>query len=1004
MAVVTQQVVVRVTVNGAAQVNTQLQQVGQAGQSAFGGMNSAIATAGKALISMAAILVAYNLLIKIPQEIANGFYEVAKAAIAAADEAERAVYSTAGLLASFASFGPTLGESFENAVIMSEQLEIKFAALAAKSVVSASTIRLAFQTLVGHGGLELTKDFDDAATAAAKMTNIIVALTGGMQTERRVVSEIGNTLEGNASTYNVIGRLIKAQVGDLKAWLESVKQNHNLTAELARLFPGMDAAAQRLGNTMQGMVESIKGSLEQLDRITMHAGGGFAVIVNYLREWRDLIGDAVQDIGTFNGHIDQLRPGTQEILLVFIRLGESIGQILQGTEQLIANLFGTHDKLMQIDAISYDILQIAVFIRTVLESLNSNVLVKSLAVFTGIWVVVKSIMMLLAGEELVVGFAAIGAAIAPWLPILAGVAAVLGLIAYNIVPAFKENMADATADMEKMQANLAKHLADISKAVTGDLFKTNGNQMTDKMAKTFDELKDRVEATSHGANEFYQIIIKLREEFDKLRHDKDFEHNNAALQQAAGYLDEIGQNEVRNLLYTKLRTAELALQQTTLGEVAKIEQEEIDRQTFLNEALAGNPPFLEQMKKLSEQILAVQKEMIAFQVKEKFDEQTASFRREISAVKNGGDEMEEINQKAIRSTIQAVKEFRNYPELLTIVLGLIKELADTEREALDFKNFTRGMDAAAAATDMLLQNMREVQKLNQIGTAGALEQANEIGTLTAAQLNMRKVTNDIMIGTAEAMRQMTKNPEEIAQLTQKIDQLSKKNKELTLSLHEQADAWRQIYQRQVTFGDVLTDILIRVVKFHEKIKDVFKDELPNILRAAGQAVQAFFTSWVSGADSSVPLWKKALAAILNVLGEMAAAMASFALAGGVIPIFSALFGGPGAAIALFAAAGVMFGLAAKLGGGGGSSSGGSDIGSGSATVVISPQDGINTQLQHTLSQLNNNLKRISTMPAGVVVAAGAPAAGTAIVVAADRTVQGNAKLRSQFQTTMGVKQ
>jgi len=374
--VITQQVVVRVTVSGAANVNTQLQNAGRNGQDAFSGMNAAIATATKALISMGVIMVAFNVFVTLPEKIAGAFRDLAITAIKSADDMQRQIFNTAGLLTSFASFGPTLSDSFAVATKASEKMMMKFAELASTSVASATDIGLAFQTFVARGGLSFVKNMDEAAQTAALLTNIVVSLTGGLQKERQIVSEISALMSGQATTGNVMAKIIKAQVGDLNAWLEKQKQAGTLLESLRTMFQGIDEASKSLGGTAEGMISSIAGNLAILNRIVMQTGSGFQIVTDFLRYWRDLLSKAVSDIANIKGGFDSLAPSTQAILTSMMEFGISIEQILKGVFALVEALFGTNNQLSMMTKLSNMILSVTVLIRSVLEQIANSTLVK----------------------------------------------------------------------------------------------------------------------------------------------------------------------------------------------------------------------------------------------------------------------------------------------------------------------------------------------------------------------------------------------------------------------------------------------------------------------------------------------------------------------------------------------------------------------------------------------------------------------------------------------------
>src|SRR5512139_53515 len=260
MALSTQTVVINVVIRGG---NSQqlLNQLGLGGERVSRGVGAAntafgrlIGTLGKALISMAGVLVAFNLFVTLPQLIARGLLGLAAAMAKASEETRILIIQTAGLLASFASFGETTTESFNNAIAVSKKLQFTFAELAARSLATAEDMQKGFQVFVARGGWSFaTGDMDKAAKMAAFLTNLTIALTGTLQKERQIYTEIDDLMQGQARAGSVVARLLKSQVGDLKSYLDLHRKQGDLLEDLMRMFSGIVEASNRLVDTLTGM-------------------------------------------------------------------------------------------------------------------------------------------------------------------------------------------------------------------------------------------------------------------------------------------------------------------------------------------------------------------------------------------------------------------------------------------------------------------------------------------------------------------------------------------------------------------------------------------------------------------------------------------------------------------------------------------------------------------------------------------------------------------------------
>ena len=111
------------------------------------------------------------------------------------------------------------GKSFEIAISQSEKLILRFAELSAQSVATPEDLLKGFQALSARGGLEFVGGIEEAARLTKVLVDNTIALTGGINKERQIRTEIDALLAGEVRAGSVLAKQIQARVGNLKEWL-----------------------------------------------------------------------------------------------------------------------------------------------------------------------------------------------------------------------------------------------------------------------------------------------------------------------------------------------------------------------------------------------------------------------------------------------------------------------------------------------------------------------------------------------------------------------------------------------------------------------------------------------------------------------------------------------------------------------------------------------------------------------------------------------------------------
>lgn len=366
MATISQQVVVRISVQNGGQVQQTVNQIGTQGQAAFSGMSGAIEKTALSMGKMFLTIAAWKVLITIPRELAEAFGNFTLKAIESADEMNRAFITSAAVLTTFTQFDDNLTKSFNIAIDKSKKLQVMFAQLSGTGVASIEDMQKVFEIFVSRGGLAtVPNDLQKAANVTALLANAILTLTQGQQKERQLVSETSNFLSGQVTANNILARLVASQVGNLKTWVEKRKQLHDMDVELPKVLSGFVAMGDEASKTLFGMYNQILGMLELLNNIAMN-GGALHTISELFSDIRATIKLAIDELIRGDLPLNFMAASTQNILFAFGLFNEIIKETID-TFSKLGNEIASGGAQEAIRSILMMVLQFGVLIKTIVD-------------------------------------------------------------------------------------------------------------------------------------------------------------------------------------------------------------------------------------------------------------------------------------------------------------------------------------------------------------------------------------------------------------------------------------------------------------------------------------------------------------------------------------------------------------------------------------------------------------------------------------------------------------
>lgn len=230
---------------------------------------SAMATMTKALISMIAVLIAFNVFITLPQRIFQGITEAFKFAWKAAAAFEEQVLSLQAVLATTARFRTDPVENFiragEVATAVMEQLLLR----SKETIASVEDTARAYQILVASGVGRYIQTAGEALDLTILLTNAISAVTQGQDLQRQLSEEIRSLMTQQLRATSMLGRLLFRNTAEMKAFFDQAAEGKTLLRDLqARLLPFVQAA-ERLGMTFTGIRTSFIDMAQRFGRLAI---------------------------------------------------------------------------------------------------------------------------------------------------------------------------------------------------------------------------------------------------------------------------------------------------------------------------------------------------------------------------------------------------------------------------------------------------------------------------------------------------------------------------------------------------------------------------------------------------------------------------------------------------------------------------------------------------------------------------------------------------------------
>lgn len=240
------------------------------------------------------------------------------------DKFNKSAIGMAALITSLAtSRGP---ETFGQALAYSRAEAEKLEQASLRTGVSLEAIRR-MALIFGEAGIFPRTDKDIAAMA--QITQAVELLNVRGYGESRILAmQINELLAGHITNFSTIGRIIAANLPDLKQWVEQHKQTGDLLTAISGKLAGFQQGSNELNKTLGTQVEQLKVALSIVERQAF--GGMYESIVSSVAKIKNLLVDQ-------NGQLTETGTKLMEIAKMF---GDTIGTAIRTSTDLLVAFLG----------------------------------------------------------------------------------------------------------------------------------------------------------------------------------------------------------------------------------------------------------------------------------------------------------------------------------------------------------------------------------------------------------------------------------------------------------------------------------------------------------------------------------------------------------------------------------------------------------------------------------------------------------------------------------------
>ena len=285
----------------------------------------------KALLSMIAVLIAFNIFLTAPQRAFQALITLIRATVETLSDFEQRILALQGILASTVVFLQDPVENFRNAGLVATGVVEELALRANEMVVSLSEATVVFQTLLATGAAQSIRDVDKIIDLTILLSNSIAGVTVGQDRQRQLAEETRSLFTQQLRANALLNNILFRNRQEMREFFRSAEASNDVVEQLSERLTGFSQVALALGRTLEGIKTT---ALTLLQVIARRAFGG--LLIDFETRASAIFEQIATDTMRLNGLAASLGAGVTVILnAILSTIQRILGITFKETDNLL---------------------------------------------------------------------------------------------------------------------------------------------------------------------------------------------------------------------------------------------------------------------------------------------------------------------------------------------------------------------------------------------------------------------------------------------------------------------------------------------------------------------------------------------------------------------------------------------------------------------------------------------------------------------------------------------
>ena len=201
----------------------------------------------KALLSMVAVLIVFNLVLRPPQLALQGLISIIRATIATLSDFEQRILALQGILASTVVFLQDPVENFRNAGLVATSVVEQLALRANEMVVSLSEATVVFQTLLATGATRSISDVDKLIDLTILLSNSIAGVAVGQGRLKQLSEETRSIFTKQLRANALLNNILFSNRREMLEFFKQAEASNTVVEQLAERLSGFFSGCPSVG-------------------------------------------------------------------------------------------------------------------------------------------------------------------------------------------------------------------------------------------------------------------------------------------------------------------------------------------------------------------------------------------------------------------------------------------------------------------------------------------------------------------------------------------------------------------------------------------------------------------------------------------------------------------------------------------------------------------------------------------------------------------------------------